>query len=112
MPTYEYRCRQCAHELEAVQSFNDEPLTTCPVCGGSLRKKFGAPGIAFKGSGFYKTDSRSGNGSSKTSKTSESTSSATKAGGTSGEGSKPSAPSDASSSSSSSSSASSSTTSD
>ncbi len=98
MPTYEYRCRQCAHELEAVQSFTDEPLTTCPVCGGSLRKKFGAPGIAFKGSGFYKTDSRSGNGSSKTADPS----SAPKAGGSSGEGSKSKSPGDSTSSSSSS----------
>jgi putative FmdB family regulatory protein len=65
MPTYEYRCRECGHELEAVQSFDDAPLAECPSCGGSLRKKFGAPGIAFKGSGFYKTDSRSSNGSSK-----------------------------------------------
>jgi putative FmdB family regulatory protein len=60
MPTYEYRCKDCSHELEAQQSFSDDPLTTCPSCGGPLRKKFSSPGISFKGSGFYKTDSRSG----------------------------------------------------
>lgn len=62
MPTYEYRCKQCEHELEAVQGFHDDPLTECPTCGGPLRKKFGSVGISFKGSGFYKNDSRSGNG--------------------------------------------------
>jgi putative FmdB family regulatory protein len=58
LPTYEYVCRSCGEHLEVVQSFKDEPLTTCPTCGGQLRKVFGAIGIAFKGSGFYKTDSR------------------------------------------------------
>ena len=59
MPTYDYRCKACGQELEVFQSFSDDPLTTCGACGGELRKLFGAPGIAFKGSGFYKTDSRS-----------------------------------------------------
>lgn len=59
MPTYEYRCKSCGEHLEVVQSFKDDPLTTCPACGGDLRKVFGNIGIAFKGSGFYKTDSRS-----------------------------------------------------
>ena len=59
MPTYEYACKSCGEHLEVVQSFRDEPLTTCPACGGDLRKVFGSIGIAFKGSGFYKTDSRS-----------------------------------------------------
>ncbi len=67
MPTYEYACTSCGHHLDAVQSFTDDPLTTCPECGGSLRKVYGAVGIVLKGSGFYKTDSRasagSGNGS-------------------------------------------------
>jgi putative FmdB family regulatory protein len=63
MPTYEYRCRDCGEPLEVVQSFRDEPLSVCPACGGSLRKIFGNVGIAFKGSGFYKTDSRSSSGS-------------------------------------------------
>ncbi|MDP9403016.1 MAG: FmdB family transcriptional regulator [Actinomycetota bacterium] len=58
MPTYEYACKSCGEHLEVVQSFKDDPLTTCPRCGGQLRKVFGAIGIAFKGSGFYKTDSR------------------------------------------------------
>ncbi len=60
MPTYEYRCKSCGDHLEVVQSFKDEALTVCPACGGALRKVFGTIGIAFKGSGFYKTDSRSG----------------------------------------------------
>ena len=59
MPTYEYACKSCGEHLEVVQSFKDEPLTECPNCGGNLRKVFGSIGIAFKGSGFYKTDSRS-----------------------------------------------------
>lgn len=63
MPTYEYACKDCGRHLDVVQSFSDDPLTTCEACGGSLRKVFGAVGIAFKGSGFYKNDSRSsGNG--------------------------------------------------
>jgi putative FmdB family regulatory protein len=56
MPTYDYRCRDCGHEFEAVQSFSDDALTECPQCGGSLRKVFGNIGVTFKGSGFYKTD--------------------------------------------------------
>ncbi len=64
MPTYEYRCRDCGHDLEAVQSFTDDALTECPNCAGRLRKVFGNVGIAFKGSGFYKNDSRSGSSSS------------------------------------------------
>jgi putative FmdB family regulatory protein len=71
VPTYDYRCKACGQELEVFQSFSDDPLTTCEACGGELRKLFGAPGIAFKGSGFYKTDSR---GSSKRSSTSSSSS--------------------------------------
>jgi putative FmdB family regulatory protein len=58
MPTYEYACKKCKEHLEVVQSFKDDPLTTCPNCGGSLRKVFSPIGISFKGSGFYKTDSR------------------------------------------------------
>jgi putative FmdB family regulatory protein len=59
MPTYEYRCKACEHQFDAVQSFTDDALTECPECGGPLRKVFGNVGITFKGSGFYKTDSRS-----------------------------------------------------
>lgn len=58
MPTYQYRCRDCGEDLEVVQSFTDDALTTCPACGGSLRKVFSAVGISFKGSGFYANDSR------------------------------------------------------
>jgi putative FmdB family regulatory protein len=64
MPTYEYVCTKCGEGLEAVQSFSDPPLTKCPACKGKLRKVFSAAGIVFKGSGFYKTDSRSGSKSS------------------------------------------------
>ena len=59
MPTYEYACTACDHTLEAVQSFSDAALTECPECGGALRKVFSAVGVVFKGSGFYKNDSRS-----------------------------------------------------
>lgn len=59
MPTYQYACTACEHRLEAVQSFSDDPLTECPSCQGQLRKLFSAVGIVFKGSGFYRTDSRS-----------------------------------------------------
>lgn len=81
MPTYAYACRDCGHDLEVVQSFTDDALTECPECGGSLRKKFHAVGIAFKGSGFYKNDSRGSSkrsgdgGSSSSSDSSSSTSS-------------------------------------
>jgi putative FmdB family regulatory protein len=59
VPTYQYACTVCGHRLEAVQSFTDEPLTECPECAGRLRKQFSAVGVVFKGSGFYRTDSRS-----------------------------------------------------
>jgi putative FmdB family regulatory protein len=59
MPTYEYACKRCGEHLEVVQSFKDKALTECPACGGDLRKVFGNIGITFKGSGFYRTDSRS-----------------------------------------------------
>jgi putative FmdB family regulatory protein len=58
VPTYEYACTVCAERLEAVQSFTDPPLTECPACGGTLRKVFSPVGVVFKGSGFYKNDSR------------------------------------------------------
>lgn len=75
MPTYEYACKSCGEHLEAVQSFRDDPLTTCPKCEGPLRKVFGNIGIAFKGSGFYKTDSRSSSDGGKPAKAKESGSS-------------------------------------
>ncbi|KWX10995.1 FmdB family transcriptional regulator, partial [Carbonactinospora thermoautotrophica] len=59
MPTYQYACTECDERLEVVQKFSDDPLTECPSCKGRLRKLFSAVGIVFKGSGFYRTDSRS-----------------------------------------------------
>jgi putative FmdB family regulatory protein len=58
MPTYEYECQSCHQRVEAVQKFSDPALSTCEACGGELRKVFSAVGIVFKGSGFYKNDSR------------------------------------------------------
>ena len=60
MPTYQYACTDCADRVEAVQKFTDEPLSACVSCGGRLRKVFTPVGIVFKGSGFYRTDSRPG----------------------------------------------------
>ncbi len=60
MPTYQYACTECGEQLEKVQKFSDDPLTVCPNCTGRLRKVFSPVGIVFKGSGFYRTDSRSG----------------------------------------------------
>jgi putative FmdB family regulatory protein len=59
MPTYQYQCTECGHAFEQFQSFSDDALTTCPECTGKLRKLFNSVGVVFKGSGFYKTDSRS-----------------------------------------------------
>ncbi|MFI7541200.1 FmdB family zinc ribbon protein [Actinoplanes sp. NPDC049599] len=61
MPTYQYACTECGEQLEAVQSFSDPALTECPNCAGKLRKVFNSVGIVFKGSGFYRNDSRAGN---------------------------------------------------
>ncbi len=58
MPTYQYACTECGHRLEAFQSFTDDALTECPACAGRLRKVFNSVGVVFKGSGFYRTDSR------------------------------------------------------
>ncbi len=62
MPTYQYACTACGESLEVVQSFSDDALTECPACAGRLRKVFSAVGVVFKGSGFYRNDSRSENG--------------------------------------------------
>ena len=70
MPTYQYRCTECGGELEAVQKFTDEPLTVHDDCGGRLRKVFSPVGIVFKGSGFYRTDSRKGSTASEPASTS------------------------------------------
>ncbi|MGQ0831372.1 MAG: FmdB family zinc ribbon protein [Microthrixaceae bacterium] len=93
MPTYEYRCRACGHELEIVQSFSEDALTSCPSCGAEeLRKVFGSVGISFKGSGFYKNDSRSkttagSSGSSSTSGTANGSASGSESSGSSNGGS-------------------------
>lgn len=65
MPTYEYACGKCGTRFDAVQAFNDAPLATCEVCSGPLRRVYGNVGIVFKGSGFYKTDSRTATSGSK-----------------------------------------------
>lgn len=69
MPTYQYACTSCTERLEVVQRFSDEPLTECPACGGTLRKVFSPVGVVFKGSGFYKTDSRGSSRSSSSTST-------------------------------------------
>lgn len=66
MPTYQYACTECGHAFEQVQSFSDDALTVCPECAGRLRKVFNAVGVVFKGSGFYRTDSRSGSSATDT----------------------------------------------
>ncbi|MDX5571733.1 FmdB family zinc ribbon protein [Streptomyces sp. ID01-9D] len=79
MPTYQYQCTECGEGLEAVQKFTDDALTVCPSCDGRLKKVFSAVGIVFKGSGFYRNDSRGSSSSSTpastTSKSSDSASS-------------------------------------
>ncbi|PZU41161.1 MAG: FmdB family transcriptional regulator [Microbacterium sp.] len=85
MPTYAYACKSCGHRFDAVQSFSEPTLTECPECGGVLRKEYGSIGVTFNGSGFYRTDSRAGEG--KGSKGADAGSSASAAGsGTSGSG--------------------------
>ena len=69
MPTYSYACTACDNKFDIVQSFSDASLTECPECSGKLRKLFNSVGIVFKGSGFYRTDSRSGSTASETAKT-------------------------------------------
>ncbi|MEU5541751.1 FmdB family zinc ribbon protein [Streptomyces sioyaensis] len=72
MPTYQYQCTECGEGLEAVQKFSDDALTECPSCSGRLKKVFSAVGIVFKGSGFYRNDSRGSSSSSSPAKTSAS----------------------------------------
>ncbi|MET8028111.1 FmdB family zinc ribbon protein [Streptomyces avermitilis] len=103
MPTYQYQCTACGEGLEAVQKFTDDALTECPNCAGRLKKVFSAVGIVFKGSGFYRNDSRGSSSSSSPA------SSAKSAGSTSSSDSKASSDSKSSSSASSSDSKSSST---
>ncbi|MBL1090281.1 MULTISPECIES: FmdB family zinc ribbon protein [Streptomyces] len=103
MPTYQYQCTACGEGLEAVQKFTDDALTECPSCNGRLKKVFSAVGIVFKGSGFYRNDSRGSSSSSspaKSSSSSSTTSSSDSAGSSSSSSSsdsKPSAPATSSS---------------
>ena len=66
MPVYAYACKDCGHAFDISQSFSEDALTVCPECGGDLRKKFNTVGVVFKGSGFYRNDSRSGGSDSST----------------------------------------------
>ncbi|GAA2446250.1 FmdB family zinc ribbon protein [Streptomyces mauvecolor] len=92
MPTYQYQCTECGEGLEAVQKFTDDALTVCPNCDGRLKKVFSAVGIVFKGSGFYRNDSRGASSSSSPASSSGSGSSASKtSSSSSGSDSKPAA---------------------
>ncbi|MFG3117379.1 FmdB family zinc ribbon protein [Streptomyces sp. NPDC048197] len=96
MPTYQYQCTACGEGLEAVQKFTDDALTECPSCNGRLKKVFSAVGIVFKGSGFYRNDSRGSSSSSspaKSSSSSSTTSSSDSAGSSSSSSSSDSKPS-------------------
>jgi putative FmdB family regulatory protein len=75
VPTYQYACTECGHAFDQFQSFSEASLTECPECSGKLRKVFSAAGVVFKGSGFYRTDSRSGSTSSTSSDSSSSSTS-------------------------------------
>ncbi|HLV55006.1 MAG TPA: FmdB family zinc ribbon protein [Actinotalea caeni] len=80
MPTYAYACTSCGHRFELYQSFSDAALTECPECAGTLRKEYGSVGVVFKGSGFYRTDSRSSSSSSDSSSSSSSSSGSSSSG--------------------------------
>jgi putative FmdB family regulatory protein len=84
VPTYQYACTDCADRVEAVQKFTDDPLTVCASCGGRLRKVYSPVGIVFKGSGFYRTDSRAAQKSSEAAKASSNGSDTKKSDGASG----------------------------
>ena len=83
MPTYSYACTECDNRFDAVQAFSDDALTTCEKCSGRLRKLFGSVGVVFKGSGFYRTDSRQDGQKSKTSANGSSTGDAASGSGSS-----------------------------
>ena len=104
MPTYQYQCTECGEGLEAVQKFTDDALTECPNCQGRLKKVFSAVGIVFKGSGFYRNDSRGSSSSSAPAAKSSSSSSSSSGSSSSDSGSSSSGSSSSSSTSSSSSS--------
>jgi putative FmdB family regulatory protein len=82
VPTYQYACTECSHAFEQFQSFSDDALTICPECDGRLRKVFNAVGVVFKGSGFYRTDSRTAPASTGGSSSSDPSSSSDKSGTT------------------------------
>ncbi|WP_411089286.1 FmdB family zinc ribbon protein [Streptomyces sp. 061-3] len=103
MPTYQYQCTECGEGLEAVQKFTDDALTVCPNCEGRLKKVFSAVGIVFKGSGFYRNDSRGSSSSSAPASASAKTSASASSTSSTGSDSKSSASSSAAASSSSSS---------
>ena len=84
MPTYQYACTECGHAFEQFQSFSDDALTVCPQCDGKLRKLFNAVGVVFKGSGFYRTDSRAASSSSTTPASSGSSSESASSGSSNG----------------------------
>lgn len=84
MPTYSYECTQCANRFDVVQAFTDDALTTCERCSGRLHKLFNAVGVVFKGTGFYRTDSRESGKKSKSQTNGSSTSESTKSSGSSG----------------------------
>ncbi|KNC18548.1 FmdB family transcriptional regulator [Arthrobacter sp. RIT-PI-e] len=77
MPMYAYACKDCGHAFDIQQAFSDDSLTVCPECGGTLRKKFNSVGVVFKGSGFYRNDSRATSTSSEAGSTSGSASGST-----------------------------------
>ena len=84
MPTYQYACTECGHAFEQFQSFSEDALTVCPQCDGKLRKLFNAVGVVFKGSGFYRTDSRAASSSSTTPASSGSSSESSSSGSSNG----------------------------
>ena len=86
MPTYSYACTECGNRFNAVQAFTDDPLTSCPKCSGRLRKLFNSVGVVFKGSGFYRTDSRAASNGAVKSEKSKSDSSGGAEKSTSGDG--------------------------
>jgi putative FmdB family regulatory protein len=87
VPTYSYACTECGNRFNAVQAFTDDPLTTCPKCSGRVRKLFNSVGVVFKGSGFYRTDSRAGsNGALKGEKSNSESSGSTEKSASAGNG--------------------------
>jgi len=84
VPTYQYACTECGHAFEQFQSFSEDALTVCPSCSGKLRKVYNAVGVVFKGSGFYRTDSRGSSSSTTPATTGSSSSSDSSSSGSSG----------------------------